>query len=139
MNVSPDLLLSNDSSSSDPASSHDTQASATPTQPLWLPSLNSSLAAGLATMAIPSPNSVQQAACESIYQRNSVMLRAPTGSGKTLAYLVPLLQQVMDRNFPAFFGLILVPSRELAIQVFNVASQLLEVGVACDCIAGWWA
>ena len=105
----------------------DDAIAASPATALWLPTLNSSLAIALAAMNISGPNTVQQAACASIYQRNSVMLRAETGSGKTLAYLVPLLQQALDRNFPAFFGLILVPSRELAIQVYNVASQLLEV------------
>eukprot|EP00045_Choanoeca_perplexa_P011139 m.116884 g.116884 ORF g.116884 m.116884 type:complete len:527 (+) comp15524_c0_seq1:163-1743(+) len=104
---------------------NDPHATSSPS-PRWLPTLNHSLASGLGNMGISNPNAVQQAACESIYKRNNVMLRAETGSGKTLAYLVPLLQQALDRNFPAFFGLILVPSRELAVQVFNVASQLLE-------------
>eukprot|EP00730_Choanoeca_flexa_P006973 TRINITY_DN12257_c4_g3_i2.p1 TRINITY_DN12257_c4_g3~~TRINITY_DN12257_c4_g3_i2.p1 ORF type:complete len:534 (+),score=75.94 TRINITY_DN12257_c4_g3_i2:130-1602(+) len=96
-------------------------------QSSWLPTVNASLLEGLRTyLNIENPNQVQVEACKPIYDGRSVMLRAETGSGKTLAYMIPLLQQIFDRGFPPFRTLVLVPTRELAVQVYNVAIQLLE-------------
>ena len=57
---------------------------------------------------------------------SSCVLASETGCGKTLAYLLPVLQQIVEtkrsRNFHQGFNeplaVILVPSRELADQVF---------------------
>ncbi len=53
---------------------------------------------------------------------------ARTGSGKTLAYMIPLVQRLGGRH-SAFFGtraLILVPARELAVQVLKVGKELVR-------------
>ena len=60
------------------------------------------------------------------WQGKDVLVRSPTGSGKTLAYAVPLVQrlaalgpQVVQRA-AGTFALVLVPTRELAIQTHEV-------------------
>lgn len=51
---------------------------------------------------------------------------ARTGSGKTLAYLIPLLHRLGNRHSATYGAraLILVPSRELAVQVLRVGKEL---------------
>lgn len=51
---------------------------------------------------------------------------ARTGSGKTLAYMVPLLHRLGGRHATTFGAraLLLVPARELAIQVLKVGKEL---------------
>ena len=51
---------------------------------------------------------------------------ARTGSGKTLAYIIPLFQRLKGRHSPIFGAraLILVPARELALQILKVGKEL---------------
>ncbi|KAL7450591.1 hypothetical protein ACHAWC_002493 [Mediolabrus comicus] len=54
---------------------------------------------------------------------NDVILHAQTGSGKTLAYLLPLLARI-DVTRSAVQAIIVVPTRELGLQVVRVARRL---------------
>lgn len=47
-------------------------------------------------------------------------ISAPTGSGKTLAYVVPIIEVLHKRTIPQLRALILVPTRDLAVQVRDV-------------------
>jgi ATP-dependent RNA helicase SrmB len=58
-----------------------------------------------------------------------IMASAPTGTGKTLAFLLPAVQRLID--YPRRKGgsariLVLTPTRELAVQISEVAQQLVE-------------
>ncbi|MBI0400487.1 DEAD/DEAH box helicase [Cyclobacterium marinum] len=64
-----------------------------------------------------------------------VMLLAPTGSGKTLAYLIPMVQHLEASTADAT-ALIIIPSRELALQITEVFKSLKTNFHACVCYGG---
>lgn len=66
---------------------------------------------------------MQEESFSVISDSSEVVLLSPTGSGKTLAFLLPLIQK-MDANLQQVQTLVVVPSRELAIQIEQVARQL---------------
>ena len=83
--------------------------------------------ASAAGFAVPTP--VQQATIAAVLQGRDVLVRAQTGSGKTAAFALPLLQQVVPqeaaRRAPRRVqALVLVPTRELAVQVGEVFKGL---------------
>ncbi len=53
------------------------------------------------------------------------MLLAPTGSGKTLGFTLPLLAR-LKKPGQGVQGLVIVPSRELALQIFEVIRPIAE-------------
>lgn len=63
-----------------------------------------------------------------------IILYSPTGSGKTLAFLVPMLKAVKDLP-EKLQAIIIVPSRELALQIYDVL-RLLAVGHKVTCCYG---
>ena len=77
----------------------------------------------LKKLGIEKLNEMQLVAQEAISNNNEVVLLSPTGSGKTLAFLLPLLE-LLDTNIEQIQALILVPSRELAIQIEDVARNM---------------
>src|SRR5690606_36919840 len=54
---------------------------------------------------------------------NDFILLSDTGSGKTLAFLIPVLDRI-DKENPKTQAMIVVPSRELAIQIERVFKQM---------------
>jgi len=76
---------------------------------------------GLAAAGFAQPFNIQTAAIPVALEGRDVCGRARTGSGKTLAFGVPMLARIEDRAEPTRpLGLVLVPTRELAIQVAEV-------------------
>jgi len=73
----------------------------------------------LTKLKIESLNPMQQEAELAILNSQNVVLLSPTGSGKTLAFLLPILS-LIDSSATAIQALVLVPSRELAIQIEQV-------------------
>ena len=65
---------------------------------------------------------MQKAAHEAFRKGGNMVLLSPTGSGKTVAYLLPLLQGV-DATADVVQAIVLVPSRELAVQTQQVAAR----------------
>ncbi len=70
-------------------------------------------------LGIESLNTMQEDAALAIENSEEIILLSPTGTGKTLAFLLPLLQ-LLDINSKEVQALILVPSRELALQIEQV-------------------
>jgi len=74
-------------------------------------------------LGITQLNAMQEEAQLAIENVAEVMLLSPTGTGKTLAFLLPLLA-VLDPHVEEVQLLILVPSRELAIQIEQVVREM---------------
>ncbi|WP_296312298.1 DEAD/DEAH box helicase family protein, partial [Winogradskyella sp. UBA3174] len=68
-------------------------------------------------------NPMQVAAIEAIEENDKTILLSPTGTGKTLAFLLPLLER-LDPECEEVQALIIVPSRELAIQIETVVRNM---------------
>lgn len=68
-------------------------------------------------------NPMQEEANKIIQRKSDVVLLSPTGTGKTLAFLLPLVE-TLDVNCAEIQILILVPSRELAQQIEQVARNM---------------
>jgi len=66
---------------------------------------------------------MQKEALDVMPNENNVVLLSPTGSGKTLAFLLPLFES-LDKESNDVQALIIEPSRELAIQVEQVAREM---------------
>lgn len=77
----------------------------------------------LQNLGIQALNTMQETAGTAIVQDTNVVLLSPTGSGKTLAFLLPLLT-LLDPEVSSVQCLILVPSRELALQIEQVWKKL---------------
>jgi ATP-dependent RNA helicase DDX10/DBP4 len=69
---------------------------------------------------------VQRCAIPHALADRDVLVSSRTGSGKTLAYLVPLIEKLYRKKLIPIDGLgaiVLVPVRELAMQVFEVLNS----------------
>ena len=72
---------------------------------------------------IETLNPMQKEAHDAILSNSEIVLLSPTGSGKTLAFLLPVIKD-LDPVIDEIQVLILVPSRELAIQIEQVAREM---------------
>jgi ATP-independent RNA helicase DbpA len=87
----------------------------------------------LKNLKIAALNEMQRAAIDSVVKRDTVIL-SPTGSGKTLAFLIPLLTR-LDKTKKGIQALILVPSRELGLQIEQVFKSM-GTGFKVNCFYG---
>lgn len=89
----------------------------------------------LETINIKALNEMQLASLKTQEEHKDVILLSATGSGKTLAFLLPLVEQ-LKANSNKTTALIIVPSRELALQIETVFKSLqLNLKVTC-CYGG---
>ncbi|WP_027391139.1 DEAD/DEAH box helicase [Aquimarina latercula] len=77
----------------------------------------------LQKLGIEKLNPMQEEAKLAISSSDNIVLLSPTGTGKTLAFLLPVIE-ALDKNCTEIQTLILVPSRELAIQIEQVARDM---------------
>ena len=70
------------------------------------------------------PTTIQQEAIPCFMQWKDVIAKAPTGTGKTFAFGIPMIEHV-DPELKEVQGLILAPTRELAIQIGDELRGLL--------------
>jgi len=70
------------------------------------------------------PTTIQAEAIPHFMQWKDVIAKAPTGTGKTFAFGIPMIEHI-DAESEAVQGLILAPTRELAIQIGDELRGLL--------------
>jgi len=108
-------------------------------------------------MGFESPTDIQLKTIPAVLKGKDVLARADTGSGKTAAFALPLLDSLSNENVYSRIGrdnrfdganrvasncvqvLVLVPTRELAIQVAEVFTQLAEditPAITCQSVYG---
>jgi len=89
-------------------------------------SLSRPLLRGVAAVNFSSPTPIQKRTIPVALAGKDVVGSAVTGSGKTAAFLLPILERLLYRpkKVPTTRVVILLPTRELAVQCFNVATQL---------------
>src|SRR5205814_339964 len=78
----------------------------------------------LAAARFTTPTPVQAAVIPQALERKDVLATAQTGTGKTLAFLVPVMERLLERTAPGIAALVLVPTRELAMQVVDQYNAL---------------
>jgi len=89
--------------------------------------LDSELLGGIANAGFVKPTSIQELVIPVAMTGKDVLASAPTGTGKTAAFLLPVAQHLLDypRTNPGFPRvLILLPTRELALQIHEQCEKL---------------
>ena len=77
----------------------------------------------LSKLNIQQLNSMQLEAMQSIQEHSNVVVLSPTGTGKTLGFLLPILD-FMEVELEEVQTLIIVPTRELALQIEQVLRKM---------------
>src|SRR5579863_4229682 len=78
----------------------------------------------LASAKFSTPTPVQAAAIPQALEGKDVLATAQTGTGKTLAFLIPVIEHMLKDKTPGIAALVLVPTRELAMQVLDQYNAL---------------
>jgi len=88
----------------------------------------------LDNLNIDALNPMQLACIEASKTKGDIIILSPTGSGKTLAFLIPILESLTEKNTEVK-ALVVVPSRELALQIEQVWKQM-NTGYKVSCCYG---
>jgi ATP-dependent RNA helicase DeaD len=79
----------------------------------------------IGTMGFATPTPIQERAIPPLIDGRDVVGRAQTGTGKTLAFAAPIAS-MLDPDEPSVQAIVLVPTRELAHQVFTETSRVCQ-------------
>ena len=96
---------------------------------------NSYISQALENLKIEALNPMQEASIDAWREGKDLILLSPTGSGKTLAYLLPLLEGLKP-EVKGVQAVVLVPSRELALQIDQVFKSMNTPYKAMSCYGG---
>ena len=88
--------------------------------------LPKSLQKAVDDLGLTTPTPIQEKSFSSIMSGRDVMGIAQTGTGKTLAYLLPLLKQWKFVPTDSARVVIIVPTRELVVQIVEVIESLTQ-------------
>lgn len=85
--------------------------------------LNEYQQSALDKLSVTALTPMQEAALYAFRDANDVILLSPTGTGKTLAYLLPLIER-LKVGVAGVQAIVIVPSRELALQIDSVIKAM---------------
>lgn len=88
-----------------------------------------------------APTAIQSQAIPAIMSGRDIIGVAKTGSGKTMAFLIPMFRHIKDQrpvdNLEGPIGLIMTPTRELAVQIYRESRPFLKaIGLRSVCVYG---
>lgn len=89
----------------------------------------------LRNLQIEQLTPMQEAARDAYQSNKDLVLLSPTGSGKTLAFLLPLVQS-LKADVQGVQAVVLVPSRELALQIETVFKSMNVPFKSMSCYGG---
>jgi ATP-dependent RNA helicase RhlE len=96
-----------------------------------------SLVQNVVNLGYTSPTPIQTRAIPLVRSGRDLIATAQTGTGKTAAFLLPVLQQLLDRPRGSTGALVLTPTRELAQQIHGVFRGLAAgTPLCCGLITG---
>ncbi|SDD71849.1 Superfamily II DNA and RNA helicase [Paenibacillus sp. UNCCL117] len=87
--------------------------------------IDSSYVKRLAELGITEPSPIQAEAIPLALQRKDIVAQSQTGTGKTLAFALPALQHI-DVSLREAQVMVLVPTRELGMQIVHTLDQLTQ-------------
>lgn len=87
--------------------------------------INEELCNKLTKNGINIPTEIQKKAIPEILSGKSIIGKSDTGTGKTLSYLIPMINSLYN-GITDYSALILTPTRELVLQIFEEASKLSD-------------
>ena len=90
-----------------------------PTVPFNSLKLHPTLLKGIKELGFARPTPVQSKAIPPVLEGRDVLACAMSGSGKTAAFLLPILHRLIDRPRGKTRALVLTPTRELALQIYE--------------------
>lgn len=85
--------------------------------------ISSDLITELNLMGIKSPTPIQEETIPLILNKKDIIAQSQTGTGKTFAFLLPMFENINPKD-NSIQGLIITPTRELAIQISEAAQKL---------------
>ncbi|HYL63887.1 MAG TPA: DEAD/DEAH box helicase [Candidatus Methylomirabilis sp.] len=86
--------------------------------------VSSCLKERLASARFSTPTPIQAAAIPQALEGKDLLATAQTGTGKTLAFLIPVIEKLLCHDSKGIAALVLVPTRELAMQVADQFNAL---------------
>jgi ATP-dependent RNA helicase RhlE len=98
--------------------------------------LNGQLKSNLSKKGIEQPTQIQEESIPPLMEGKNLIGIANTGTGKTAAFLIPIIEQLIA-NKKQVQGLVIVPTRELALQVQQEFKELsAALGLSSSCFIG---
>ncbi len=89
--------------------------------------ISENLKKSLGLMKFTEPTEIQEKAIPVVLTGKDVIIRSKTGSGKTAAYLLPVLNSIEKLKGRNVKAIIILPTRELALQTYKVATRLGKI------------